>query len=96
MAPYNWGNSRKLSKEYNVLGNAWTQIIPFYPGKGAAYARAEQELVRLTSLLNIPVLPSPMAKGILPDDSQLVVSAARSKVLGTQRSLLISLKGVIW
>ena len=28
------------------------------------------------------VLPTPMGKGVIPDDHPLVVSAARSKVLG--------------
>lgn len=54
----------------------------FKTGKGAAYGRAEMELRALTREINIPVLPTPMGKGVIPDDSDLVISAARSKVLG--------------
>lgn len=50
-------------------------------GKGAAYARAEGELRQLTQALNIPVLATPMGKGVIPDTSPLLVAAARSTVL---------------
>ena len=39
--------------------------------------------------MNIPVLPTPMGKGVIPDDSSLVVSAARSKVLGKYYQTII-------
>ena len=50
-------------------------------GKGAAYARAEQALQRLMNVLPLPFLPTPMAKGLLPDLHPLCVSAARSHAL---------------
>ena len=46
---------------------------------GAAYSRAEQELRLLLVRANLPFLPTPMGKGILPDDHPLCVAAARSK-----------------
>jgi len=63
----------------NLLKSAKRPLIII--GKGAAYARAESELKVLTDQLNIPVLPTPMGKGVVPDDSRLVISAARSKAL---------------
>ena len=50
-------------------------------GKGAAYARAENAINRLVSSSDIPFLPTPMGKGIVPDDSNLNVSSARSTAL---------------
>ncbi|KAI8066743.1 thiamine pyrophosphate enzyme, N-terminal TPP binding domain-containing protein [Gongronella butleri] len=50
-------------------------------GKGAAYARAEDELRQWVEQLGVPFLPTPMGKGVLPDNHPLCVSAARSKAL---------------
>ena len=50
-------------------------------GKGAALGRAETALHRLVRLLPLPFLPTPMAKGLLPDEHPLCVSAARSHAL---------------
>jgi oxalyl-CoA decarboxylase len=50
-------------------------------GKGAAYARAEEEIRQLVEKTGIPYLPMSMAKGILPDTHEQSASAARSFVL---------------
>ena len=50
-------------------------------GKGAAYARAENEIRELIEKTGIPYLPMSMAKGVLPDTHELSASAARSFVL---------------
>ncbi|KAM3578947.1 hypothetical protein VKS41_008486 [Umbelopsis sp. WA50703] len=50
-------------------------------GKGAAYARAENELKSFIEKTNIPFLPTPMAKGLLSDSHPLCSSAARSTAL---------------
>jgi hypothetical protein len=41
--------------------------------------------------MNIPVLATPMGKGVIPDTSPLVVAAARSTVLGQEMLKLYSL-----
>ncbi|KAL9226521.1 hypothetical protein vseg_002327 [Gypsophila vaccaria] len=51
-------------------------------GKGGAYARAEKELKKLIELTGIPFLPTPMGKGMLPDDHELAATAARSLAIG--------------
>eukprot|EP01112_Ceratiomyxa_fruticulosa_P008941 TRINITY_DN2325_c0_g3_i1.p1 TRINITY_DN2325_c0_g3~~TRINITY_DN2325_c0_g3_i1.p1 ORF type:complete len:550 (-),score=108.98 TRINITY_DN2325_c0_g3_i1:97-1746(-) len=58
-------------------------------GKGAAYARAENEILKLVETTNIPFLPSPMGKGIIPDTHPLCVSAARSTALQMADVVLI-------
>ncbi|MCJ1418836.1 hypothetical protein MMC32_005187 [Xylographa parallela] len=50
-------------------------------GKGAAYAKAEDPIRQLIDRTSIPVLPTPMGKGIIPDSHPLNVSSARSAAL---------------
>jgi len=50
-------------------------------GKGAAYARADEDIRALVEESGIPYLPMSMAKGLLPDDHPLSAGAARSLVL---------------
>jgi len=50
-------------------------------GKGAAYARADEQIRQLVERTGIPYLPMSMAKGLLPDTHELSASAARSYVL---------------
>ncbi|HLF79440.1 MAG TPA: oxalyl-CoA decarboxylase [Dehalococcoidia bacterium] len=60
-------------------------------GKGAAYARAEDEIRQFIETIQMPFLASPMGRGVLPDDHPLSVGAARSHVL--QNADLIFLVG---
>lgn len=46
---------------------------------GAAYGRAEDGIRRLVTRLQMPFLPTAMAKGILPDEHELCVGPARSR-----------------
>ncbi|KAF7669416.1 hypothetical protein LDENG_00186670 [Lucifuga dentata] len=50
-------------------------------GKGAAYGRAEAALRELVDVSGLPFLPTPMGKGVLPDDHPNCVAAARSRAL---------------
>lgn len=50
-------------------------------GKGAAYARAEEELKEFVEKLNIPYLPMSMAKGLIDDTHHLSMASARSLAL---------------
>ena len=59
-------------------------------GKGAAYARAENEVRDFIEKTKLPFLPSPMGKGVVPDDHRLSVASARSDALrGADAVLLI-------
>jgi 2-hydroxyacyl-CoA lyase 1 len=60
-------------------------------GKGMAYARAEDEVREFIEMTQLPFLPTPMGKGVLPDDHPLAVSPARSHVL--QNADLVFLMG---
>ena len=60
-------------------------------GKGAAYARAEDEVRAFVEATRLPYLASPMGKGVIPDDHRLSVAPARSFAL--QNADLIFLLG---
>jgi 2-hydroxyacyl-CoA lyase 1 len=60
-------------------------------GKGAAWARAEQQVRRFIDETHMPFLASPMGKGVVPDDHPLSVAAARTYAL--QNADLIFLIG---
>lgn len=50
-------------------------------GKGAAWARAEEQVRRFIDETQLPFLASPMGKGVVPDAHPLSVAAARSYAL---------------
>ncbi|XP_077982275.1 2-hydroxyacyl-CoA lyase 1-like [Glandiceps talaboti] len=50
-------------------------------GKGAAIARAEDSVRQFIETHKLPFLPTPMGKGVLPDDHPLCVAPARSRAL---------------
>jgi 2-hydroxyacyl-CoA lyase 1 len=59
-------------------------------GKGAAYSRAEQEVQQFIDSTLLPFLPTPMGKGVVPDDHPMTVAAARTHALqNTDLALLI-------
>uniref|UniRef100_A0A3B4DME8 2-hydroxyacyl-CoA lyase n=1 Tax=Pygocentrus nattereri TaxID=42514 RepID=A0A3B4DME8_PYGNA len=77
--PASLANSQEISEAVGVLKQAQRPLIII--GKGAAYGRAENEIKELVELSGIPFLPTPMGKGVLPDDHPNCVSAARSRSL---------------
>ncbi|KAL1924694.1 uncharacterized protein VTP21DRAFT_4348 [Calcarisporiella thermophila] len=58
-------------------------------GKGAAYARAEEELRRFVDVTGFPFLPTPMAKGVISDKHPLCIASARSKALAEADVILL-------
>jgi oxalyl-CoA decarboxylase len=68
-----------VKRALDLLKSAKRPLIVL--GKGAAYARADNDIRALVEKTGIPYLPMSMAKGILPDTHELAASAARSYVL---------------
>ncbi|MEO6397945.1 MAG: oxalyl-CoA decarboxylase [Tepidiformaceae bacterium] len=50
-------------------------------GKGAAYSRAEEEVLKFVETTGLPYLASPMGKGVIPDDHAQSIAPARSFAL---------------
>ncbi len=65
-------------------------------GKGAAYARAEREVQDFIERTQLPFLPSPMGKGVLPDDHPLSVAAARSYALQNADAVFLIAARLNW
>ncbi|CAH9133270.1 unnamed protein product [Cuscuta epithymum] len=63
-----------------LLRQAERPLIVF--GKGAAISRSEFELKTLVESTGIPFLPTPMGKGLLPDNHELAATASRSLAIG--------------
>jgi 2-hydroxyacyl-CoA lyase 1 len=71
----------------DMLQNADAPLVII--GKGAAIARAEVSINSLISTHNIPFLPTPMGKGVVPDTHPLNVTSARSMALQNADVILI-------
>ncbi|XP_033100773.1 2-hydroxyacyl-CoA lyase 1-like [Anneissia japonica] len=69
----------KVREVIDLLTSAKRPLV--IVGKGAAYANASDEVCKFIDKYALPFLPSPMGKGVVPDDHKLCVSAARSKAL---------------
>jgi len=78
-APRPFADPNAVKRALDVLKSAENPLVII--GKGAAYARAENEVREFIETTQLPFLPSPMGKGLLPDDHPLAVSAARSYAL---------------
>jgi 2-hydroxyacyl-CoA lyase 1 len=57
-------------------------------GKGAAWADAAEPLTRLVNL-GIPYVASPMGRGVIPDDNEMCMNAARSAALSGADAVLM-------
>ncbi|PFG18970.1 oxalyl-CoA decarboxylase [Serinibacter salmoneus] len=68
-----------VARAVDVIAAGKKPLIIF--GKGAAYAKAEQEALELVEATGIPFLPMSMAKGLIPDTHEASVAAARSLAL---------------
>src|SRR5579872_3216199 len=65
-------------------------------GKGAAYARADQEVRAFLETTGIPFLPMSMAKGLLPDEHPQSAAAARSYAIGNADVVLLAGARLNW
>ncbi len=76
-----------VQRALDVLRGAERPLV--IVGKGAAYARAEQEVRDFLEKTRLPFLPSPMGKGVVPDDHRLSVASARSDALKNADAVLL-------
>lgn len=70
-----------------LLRNAKSPLVVI--GKGSAYANASSQIRKFINGHNLPFLPTPMGKGVVPDSSDLNVSSARSQALKNADVVLI-------
>ena len=65
-------------------------------GKGAAYARTEDEVKELVESLQLPYLPMSMAKGLLPDNAPLSALSCRSMIMEEADVVLVVGARINW
>jgi len=70
----------EVERAIDVLRTAKNPLV--IVGKGAAYSRAENEVRAFIEATQLPFLPSPMGKGVVPDDHPLSVAPGRALALG--------------
>ena len=81
------GDSAHILKAAQMLRTAKSPLVII--GKGAAYARAEAKINQLVEQSQIPFLPTPMGKGVVPDSHPLNASSARSAALKNADVVLV-------
>ncbi|XP_056299669.1 2-hydroxyacyl-CoA lyase 1 isoform X1 [Pseudoliparis swirei] len=77
--PVSLAHHGAIAEALSVLRAAQRPLVII--GKGAAYGRAETALREFVEITGLPFLPTPMGKGVLPDDHPNCVAAARSRAL---------------
>ncbi|KAI9848956.1 MAG: hypothetical protein M1837_005845 [Sclerophora amabilis] len=85
--PRGGAGDEKISQVAQLLKAAKAPLLVI--GKGAAYARAEEDLRTFIDRTGIPFLPTPMGKGVLPDSHPQNTSSARSTALQKADIVLI-------
>jgi 2-hydroxyacyl-CoA lyase 1 len=78
-APRPLAEPEQVARALELLRGAERPLV--IVGKGAAYARAEGEVRAFLDRTALPFLPTPMGKGVVPDDHPLSVAPARSFAL---------------
>jgi 2-hydroxyacyl-CoA lyase 1 len=77
--PLTYADPQGVAEALRLLKSAHNPLVII--GKGAAYARAENEIKQFVEKTGFPFLPTPMGKGVMPDDHGQGVSAARTFAL---------------
>jgi oxalyl-CoA decarboxylase len=83
-----------VRRAFDLLANAQRPLVIL--GKGAAYARADQEIRSFIETTGIPFLPMSMAKGLLPDEHPQSAAAARSYAIGNADVVLLAGARLNW
>lgn len=92
--PAPFPDTDKVSRIAQVLKPAKAPLVLI--GKGCAYARAEDSLRQLIGTTQLPFVPSPMGKGVVPDSHPCNVSSARSSALRNADVILVLAARLNW
>lgn len=72
-------NDEAVQRAADIIAGAKHPAILL--GKGAAYARVENQVKELVEKYDIPYLPMSMAKGVMPDNGPLSALSCRSTIM---------------
>jgi len=93
-APPQYPSAASVTRAIDLLASAQRPLAIL--GKGAAYARADEEIRTFIETTGIPFLPMSMAKGLLSDDHPLSAAAARSYAIGNADVVLVAGARLNW
>ncbi len=85
---------QSVARALELLANAQRPLAIL--GKGAAYARADEEIRSFIETTGMPFLPMSMAKGLLPDDHPQSAAAARSFAIGQADVVMVAGARLNW
>lgn len=85
--PLTFPDPKNIQDAAKLISNAKRPLVII--GKGAAYARAEGDVRDLIALTNLPILATPMGKGVVSDLSPNSVAPARSLALSQADLVLL-------
>src|SRR5438067_12791656 len=80
--------AQSVMRAIELLANAQRPLVIL--GKGAAYARADEEVQSFLETTAMPFLPMSMAKGLLPDEHPQSAAAARSYAIGNADVVILA------
>src|SRR5258707_3194544 len=83
-----------VARALELLAKAQRPLVIL--GKGAAYARADEEIRSFIETTGIPFLPMSMAKGLLPDEHPQSAAAARSYAIGNADLVVLAGARLNW
>lgn len=86
-APRAGSDPERILEAADLLRNAKSPLVVL--GKGAAFSRADVKIRKLIEQTQIPFLPTPMGKGVLPDSHPSNTSSARSAALKNADVVLV-------
>jgi len=86
--------SEAVARAIDLLATAQRPLAIL--GKGAAYARADDEVRSFIEATGIPFLPMSMAKGLLPDEHLQSAAAARSYAIGNADVVILAGARLNW
>ncbi|OQR76834.1 2-hydroxyacyl-CoA lyase 1-like, partial [Tropilaelaps mercedesae] len=86
-SPVSLACPQQVARALDLLRTAKRPLI--IVGKGCAYACAEKSVRELIEKTGIPYLPTPMGKGLLPDNHPQCIGPARTKALQEADAILL-------
>jgi oxalyl-CoA decarboxylase len=93
-APAQPPTPESVTRALELLASAERPLVLL--GKGAAYARADEEIRSFIETTGVPFLPMSMAKGLLPDNHPQSAAAARSFAIGQADVVLVAGARLNW
>jgi 2-hydroxyacyl-CoA lyase 1 len=92
--PKSFADPTCIAQAFDVLKQAKSPLV--IVGKGISYSDASKEMTEFIEQTKLPFLPTPMAKGTLPDDHPQFVGSARSLALKDADVIVLACARLNW